>query len=172
MSWKFWKSGSSAPLIHIIASRTQGAGVGVLRLETLVCSTFADWLTTPRKRCLRIKDGGRTGRSHPCEACGACCAFFLVSFPDTEADDVEGGLVPLALSGRTDDTRRFMNGTEKNTPRCIALQGVIGVGVTCTIYENRPTTCRRFIRSWEDGNGNFLCDKARTVFGLQPFSQY
>ena len=172
MSWKFWKHRSSVSVVCKIGPGLIHAGAGVLRVDPLPCDNLSDWLSTAARRKLRLKsDGTRTGY-HPCETCGACCAMFLVSFPNSEADDVEGGFVPLVLSGRRDDTRRYMSGTELKHPRCIALQGVVGVGVTCTIYEKRPTTCHNFLRSWEDGNGNFLCDKARSVFGLQPFSQY
>jgi len=107
-----------------------------------------------------------------CQCCGACCAFYLVSFPAHETNDVAGGIVPVAMSTLTKDSLRFMKGTESKTPRCIALRGFVGTRVTCAIYENRPSTCRKFMRSWEHDDGNFLCDKARMSFGLQEFSQY
>jgi len=65
-----------------------------------------------------------------------------------------------------------MKGTEMHHPRCHALQGTIGSRVSCLIYANRSSTCRNFTRSWENNIGNTLCDKARAVFGLEPFSQY
>jgi Fe-S-cluster containining protein len=96
----------------------------------------------------------------------------MVSFPGSESDSVRGGVVPLAMSGESSDTRLYMKGTETKTPRCIALDGFIGTQVACRIYLNRPSTCRAFRRSWEQGDGNFLCDRARSAFGLDPFSQY
>jgi hypothetical protein len=111
-------------------------------------------------------------QSNPCLYCGACCAFFLVSFPDHEADTVPGGVVSSQMCGISANSRRFMHGTETKNPRCVALDGFIGTLVQCRIYQTRPSTCRTFKRSWEDGDGNFLCDRARAAYGLQVFSQY
>ena len=36
--------------------------------------------------------------SHPCLTCGACCAFFRVSFHWSEADPALGGQVPFELT--------------------------------------------------------------------------
>ncbi|MBT8328755.1 MAG: YkgJ family cysteine cluster protein [Desulfofustis sp.] len=110
--------------------------------------------------------------NNPCLRCGACCAFFLVSFPSHEADQSTGGLVPFELTGESANSRRCMKGTEIKQPRCIALGGTIGAHVNCRIYKNRPSTCRAFRRSWELNVGNFLCDKARAAYGLHVFSQY
>jgi Fe-S-cluster containining protein len=67
---------------------------------------------------------------------------------------------------------RIMRGTELSSPRCEALKGEIGINVHCAIYAGRPSTCRNFIRSWEKDTGNYLCDRARAVYGMQPFSKY
>ncbi|MFH1153135.1 MAG: YkgJ family cysteine cluster protein [Pseudomonadota bacterium] len=107
-----------------------------------------------------------------CESCGACCAFFRVSFPCTETEDTHFFPVPAAMTLVQNLAQRFMIGTQTRTPRCIALEGSVGYKVRCTIYENRPSTCRNFILSWENNTGNLLCDQARASFGLQPFSQY
>lgn len=83
--------------------------------------------------------------------------------------------MPLPMTGCSRTNKHYMMGTETNTPRCCALLGVVGTKVSCTIYENRPSGCRSFLRSWEhgqDAEGNFLCDKARAAFGMQPFEQY
>jgi Fe-S-cluster containining protein len=110
--------------------------------------------------------------NNPCLKCGACCAFFLVSFPADEADQSSGGLVPFELTDESANAHRCMKGTETKRPRCIALNGFVGTQVNCRIYLNRPSTCRAFCRSWENEVGNQLCDKARTVYGLHVFSQY
>ena len=110
--------------------------------------------------------------NNPCLKCGACCAFFLVSFPSHEIDQNAGGLVPYELTGESAYSRRCMKGTESKRPRCIALNGFVGTRVHCQIYRNRPSTCRAFRRSWEDNVGNSLCDRARAVYGLQEFTQY
>ena len=110
--------------------------------------------------------------NNPCLRCGACCAFFLVSFPSHEADPSTGGPVPFALTGTSANSRRCMKGTETKQPRCIALNGFVGTQVNCRIYKNRPSTCRAFRRSWAKNSSNFLCDRARAAYGLQVFSQY
>lgn len=110
--------------------------------------------------------------NNPCLRCGACCAFFLVSFPSHEADQSTGGLVPHEMTGESAMFRRCMKGTETKRPRCIALSGFIGGRVHCRIYKNRPSTCRAFRRSWEYDASNFLCDRARAAYGLHAFSQY
>lgn len=107
-----------------------------------------------------------------CERCGACCAFFPVSFPEDEAEEGTGNNLLSTMSLPAGHLRRVMKGTEIRPHRCIALQGEIGLKVSCFIYNNRPSTCRMFRRSWEENIGNLLCDKARAVLGLQPFSQY
>jgi len=163
VSWKFWKNRNRLLVVHKVESGKMPVGAGVFRAVSPQCDNLSDWLKTADKH---------KTRPHPCETCGACCAFFLVSFPSSEADDVEGGFVPVAMSSRKNDSERFMNGTDMRNHRCTALQGVVGVQVKCSIYENRPTGCRKFARSWEGDSGNFLCDKARSIFGLQPFSQY
>ncbi len=107
-----------------------------------------------------------------CEKCGACCAMFCVSFPATEASDVMGGLIPVDMTSCLNNSQRFMKGTKKKNPRCIALDGNVGFNVKCLIYENRPSTCRKFNISWSNNIGNFLCDRSREFYGLQSFSKY
>lgn len=107
---------------------------------------------------------------NPCLTCGACCASYCVSFPETETDDVPGGIVPVNLTVVRPFGRRAMKGTPGRNPRCEALEGRVGFGVRCRIYENRPSTCRGFGISWESSWGNSQCDRARALFGLQPFS--
>jgi len=115
---------------------------------------------------------GSLFKKSPCEACGACCAFFRVSFPIAETSEFPGGRVPYHMTLLSNETQRCMKGTEVKSPRCIALEGKVGGQVKCSIYEDRPSTCREFGLSWENNIGNLLCDRARGVFGLQAFSQY
>ncbi len=68
-----------------------------------------------------------------------------------------------------DPTYRCMKGTEvKHQNKCAALGGRIGKNAHCTIYENRPTPCRNFRASYEDGSHNPRCDEARKAHGLAP----
>lgn len=104
---------------------------------------------------------------NPCMTCGACCAYFRVSFYWAEADDA-GGLVPSALTEPLTPFLRCMSGTNQRQSRCAALSGDIGDAVHCTIYENRPSPCREFAMSGENGEENDACNRARARYGLPP----
>jgi len=65
-----------------------------------------------------------------------------------------------------------MRGTEKRPIRCRALTGTVGHSVNCTIYDRRPTTCRKFLSVWENNVVNPLCDQARATYGLMPLSSF
>ena len=54
---------------------------------------------------------------------------------------------------------------------CAAHEGVVGTSSACTVYANRPGPCRSFTASWEDGEPNESCDRARAQFGLPPLPQ-
>lgn len=58
--------------------------------------------------------------------------------------------------------------TERGVVRCTALEGAIGERVVCQIYEERPTPCREFKASFEDGAPNERCDNVRATRGLPP----
>jgi len=104
--------------------------------------------------------------------CGACCAFYRVSFDCHESDEFSGGVVPIALIIKLNKTQSAMRGTEKRPIRCRALVGNIGMGVHCAIYEKRPTICRLFLPAWQCNQGNSLCDQARLIYGMMPFSNF
>ena len=105
---------------------------------------------------------------NPCMYCGACCAFYRASFYWAEANDVPGGIVPVELTEKLNNIRRVMKGTNQPEPRCIALEGTIGIQVNCAIYEKRPGICRDFKISYEDGSYHEGCDVARITWGLPP----
>ncbi|MDX5626825.1 MULTISPECIES: YkgJ family cysteine cluster protein [unclassified Brenneria] len=102
-----------------------------------------------------------------CMHCGACCAYFRVSFYWAEADD-GGGAVPVLLTEPVTPFLRCMQGTNSKTPRCVALKGEIGENVSCSIYSDRPSPCREFMQSGENGRINEACDRARARYGLPP----
>lgn len=54
--------------------------------------------------------------------------------------------------------------------RCVALEGHIGESVSCRIYANRPSPCRNFKASFEDGLPRTRCDDARRARGLAPLT--
>jgi uncharacterized protein len=110
---------------------------------------------------------------HPCLSCGACCASFRVAFYWREAERSEHTpTVPKDLCEDLTETLRCMSGTEvKHHPRCGALQGRIGQRVSCSIYTHRPSPCRQFQASYEEGVPNKKCDLARSKHGLRPLQR-
>ena len=103
-----------------------------------------------------------------CTACGACCATYRVSFGREELDETGCGCVPADLTERIDDRGVCMRGTASFSPRCVALQGTIGVRVACAIYDRRPSPCRAFARDAAAGHGDMACGDARRLHGLPP----
>ncbi len=108
--------------------------------------------------------------SNPCLACGACCAFFRVSFYWSEADHFLGGTVPVALTTPINQHYIAMKGTDTKPVRCVALEGAIGKSVGCSIYEKRSSTCREVMPSWHNGERDEKCDQARLAHGLPPLT--
>jgi len=107
---------------------------------------------------------------NPCVTCGACCAYFRVSFHWSEADSSAGGVTPPDSTTKLTPHRAVMRGTEQSPPRCVALDGTVGEAVRCVIHESRPSPCREFQASWIDGLHNERCDRARAAHGLPPLS--
>lgn len=55
-----------------------------------------------------------------------------------------------------------MKGTNQKNPRCVMLSGEIGQQVSCTMYEQRSSSCK------EVQAGDSQCAKARSAHGLIP----
>jgi len=115
---------------------------------------------------------------NPCMTCGACCAFFRVSFYWGEADPAQGGTVPPEMVEELTSFTRCMQGTNQKHPRCIALKGDVGKTVFCSIYEQRSTSCRGFGVDWQDGILRYdpadlaRCNQARAAWGLPPLLEH
>ena len=107
---------------------------------------------------------------HPCLTCGACCAFFRVSFHWSEADPALGGQVPFELTEPLRTHERVMRGTSEKAPRCIALDADIGRYSRCTIHDRRPSVCALVPASYEFGAASAQCDRARLAHGLPLLS--
>lgn len=105
-------------------------------------------------------------RLHPCLSCGACCSYFRVLFDVQEMTDPQYS-PPSDYVVKVDETTNAMMGTLEQRIRCVALSGKIGESVQCSIYENRPSCCRGFSASYENGQRNRRCDKARLSKGLR-----
>ena len=114
---------------------------------------------------------------NPCIQCGACCAFFRVSFYWEETAEADNQGVPVEMTEKLSDFLQCMQGTNQPHPRCIALQGVIGEKVSCSIYSQRSSPCREFgIHSKEgkltiDGEGLVRCNEARKAWGMPPLTR-
>ncbi len=109
---------------------------------------------------------GPAAMSHPCLTCGACCAYFRVSFHWSEADPALGGRVPFELTEPLRTHERVMRGTSQAQPRCIALDADIGRYSRCSIHERRPSVCAAVPASLEFGERSAQCDKSRLAHGL------
>ena len=105
--------------------------------------------------------------NNPCLTCGACCAYFRVSFFWGECTSA-GGVVPDELVVQINPTRVAMIGTDQKPVRCCSLEGTVGQATRCSIYEQRSSVCREFEESWSQGVQNVECDAARAAFGLAP----
>ena len=111
-------------------------------------------------------------KKHPCIGCGACCASFRVAFDWRAADSATVGHVPSRLTESLDINTSCMKGTaHKHKPQCKALNGKIGLDAHCSIYELRPSPCRRFSASYEFGEQELRCDFARRRHGIAPLTK-
>lgn len=114
--------------------------------------------------------------NNPCRSCGACCAYYRVSFYWGEIDEAPGGYVPTEMTKPEPPFHHVMRGTDRNPPRCVALEGEVGHSVRCAIYERRPSPCRDFGVHWEHGRiwmdeeALRRCNQARMAWGLPPLA--
>lgn len=103
--------------------------------------------------------------SHPCLSCGACCAYFRVSFYFGESDAVPGGTVPQHLVEPISPFLVAMRGTNQPQPRCSSLIGTVGQSAHCGIYPLRSSTCQQ-LQAGDEG-----CTKARLSYGLPALTE-
>lgn len=106
--------------------------------------------------------------SHPCVKCGACCAVYRVSFHWMETHE-DSFHVPVEMTSKLNAHLLALKKHSGNM-RCLALEGKIGTSVRCKIYDNRPSPCRNFKASYEDGTHNQRCDDSRKAMGLLPLT--
>lgn len=78
--------------------------------------------------------------------------------------------VPEALTTPVTPFLLAMQGTLVEPPRCVALEGEIGLACACSIHPQRPSPCREFEASWAGGEHQPRCDQARRRHGLPPLS--
>jgi Fe-S-cluster containining protein len=106
----------------------------------------------------------------PCTRCGACCCAFRVDFHPSELAAEGRSGVPAEMVWPLLPQLVRMRGTDEAPPRCIALEGAVGVAVRCTIYGDRPSPCRDFAPYAPLGLGDDACNRARARAGLPPLS--
>jgi Fe-S-cluster containining protein len=78
--------------------------------------------------------------------------------------------VPVEMTAHSRTLLVAMKGTDQQKARCVALEGAVGGYARCIIYENRPSVCREFAISGQDGQPNEMCDQARKGWGLPSLS--
>ncbi len=100
----------------------------------------------------------------PCLTCGACCAALSVGFSADETSR-RGGSVPTALTDPWIPGHVRMRGTSRAPRRCVALDGRVGEGTRCTIYERRPSPCADL------APGSAWCAEARAAHRLPPLPE-
>ncbi len=105
-----------------------------------------------------------------CLSCGACCAAFRVDFHCSDLASADHPGVPPEMTVPLTATLVRMRGTDGGPPRCVALDGVVGSAVRCSIYERRPGPCRDFAPYAPLGMGDDACDSARRRHGLLPLA--
>lgn len=82
--------------------------------------------------------------------------------------------MPPELTEDLPPYRVCMKGTNQPHPRCVALQGEIGVQAVCTVYALRSSPCCEFGLQWKLNQAFFApgelerCNHARAVWGLPP----
>ena len=114
---------------------------------------------------------------NPCIQCGACCAFFRVSFYWEESTPANQEGIPQTLTEELSEFLQCMKGTNQPHPRCIALCGKIGEKVSCSIYAQRSSSCREFGLHTEqgrlevDGENLVRCNEARKAWNLPPLTR-
>ena len=106
-----------------------------------------------------------------CCRCGACCATYRITLPRADLANRPGGWVPVELTECYTPTTACMRDNPDTPGRCIALEGMIGENVRCTIYAQRPAACRDFAPLSALGMGDESCDEARRRHGLTPLGE-
>ena len=102
-----------------------------------------------------------------CQACGACCRNLDSNLASGVRYWVEISPSDKILT-RPDLVRKFVTQDRNRVPHlrmsregsCEALRGTIGTKVTCSIYHQRPSPCRRVMP------GDESCLRSRTALGL------
>lgn len=111
-----------------------------------------------------------------CTSCGACCCFYADQPGNIGADGIaaedENLSYPITITREshwqnaateiiTEEQQVMKTKELHGFPACIALEGVPGVDIGCSIYEDRPEQCRLFMP------GSNMCLNARRWAGFE-----
>ncbi len=91
---------------------------------------------------------------YDCQSCGACCSHRW-SWPLLKKDRSDATNISKELLRNDYPLMKTIDN------RCVALIGKIGCNVSCSIYNDRPSACRKF------ESGSELCKEARAKAGLK-----
>ena len=105
--------------------------------------------------------------TYDCRTCGACC----VNLPENRAEGFVSWVEIAAedhILVRADLVKKLVVRDAEGVPhlrlagdgRCLALRGALGKAVSCAIYHERPSPCRRVQA------GDSLCRRYRREHGL------
>ncbi len=83
------------------------------------------------------------GASLDCLRCGACCAPAEDWPAYVEVTRIDAMRLPAEMQGQVQDGE-LMTVRRPGGIRCVALEGELGVCVSCRIHPLRPDACRRF----------------------------
>ncbi|PZR93494.1 MAG: hypothetical protein DI537_10260 [Stutzerimonas stutzeri] len=116
-------------------------------MTDVISFSFSDGTTIELEPQVPIPRPVDEPTSADCSTCGACCAeagFVSVRSGEPTPHTLTRSTRGLGLSAETLASlgsrcmKRHMGG------RCVALTGVIGKSVSCSIYSDRPAVCRQF----------------------------
>lgn len=92
--------------------------------------------------------------AYDCQACGACCDYSALWPRFSLESDEDIARIPADFIARDEGGMRCIGN------RCVALEGIVGAHVACTVYEVRPQVCRACMP------GDDACLLARSRHGL------
>lgn len=131
------------------------------------------WASLPTEQIPFLELSGKISKSvltpkdtpiPDCQTCGLCCTAFT-SVPVSESDQISPeNYWEIFITGKNGEafTVNRLIRRDGETGYCAALKGEPGKFVSCSIYDERPRTCRSFEA------GSDTCHALRRNFNLEP----
>ncbi|NNE66906.1 MAG: YkgJ family cysteine cluster protein [Pyrinomonadaceae bacterium] len=98
-----------------------------------------------------------------CKTCGACCAAFVVVDAENSSITSEKLWAVDSISDNGERATKSILRRREPDFACAGLAGEVGDEVSCTVYDNRPSMCRKFEA------GSDRCHAVRRAYGIEPF---